>query len=97
MRAEPVRYPVLELVECPKCGSPRKQQRSADLYRCDDCSMNYHLDWGGASVQVRQLTDSRPAPSTRWNWLPLKVLLLVVLVMLVLVSLSFLVAPTGSK
>jgi hypothetical protein len=90
-------YPTIELVECPRCGSPRKQLLSADLCRCEDCGTNYHLEWEGASVQVRQSTPPRPAPSARWNWLPLKVLLLVILAMLVLVGLSFLVAPTGSK
>lgn len=81
----------------PPCGSPRKQQLSADLCRCGDCGMNYHLDWVGASVQVRPPTALRSSPSAHWNRLPLKVLLLVILAMAVLVGWSFLVAPMGSK
>lgn len=90
-------YPPIQLVECPRCGSPRKQQLSADLWRCHDCGMNYHLDWLGTGVQVRQPTAPLPSPTARWVWLPLKVLLLVVLALLVLAGLSFLVAPTGSN
>jgi hypothetical protein len=90
-------YPTIQLVECPRCGSPRKQPLSADLWQCGDCGINYHLDWVGASVQVRQPTAPLPSPTARWVWLPLKVLLLVVLALLVLAGLSFLVAPTGSK
>lgn len=90
-------YPTIQLVECPRCGSPRKQPLSANLWRCDDCGMNYHLDLVGASVQVRQPTAPLPSPSARWVWLPFKVLLLVVLVLLTLAGLSFLVAPTGSN
>lgn len=90
-------YPTIALVECPKCGSSRKQLLSPDLCRCDDCGMNYHLDWVEAGVQVRQPTGPLPSPTAYWTWLPLKVLLLVVLAMLVLVGLSFLAAPTGSK
>jgi hypothetical protein len=97
MRIEPITYPTLELVECPRCGSPRKQQLSADLCKCADCGMNYHLDWVGSGLQVRQSAGPFPSPSARWSWLPLKVLLLVVLAMLVLVGVSFLLAPTGSK
>ena len=92
-----VRYPTIQLVECPRCGSPRKQPLSADLYRCDDCGMNYHLDWVGSSVRVRQPMAPLPSPTSRWIWLPFKVLLLVVLAMLVLAGLSFLVASTGSR
>lgn len=90
-------YPTIQLVECPRCGSPLKQPLSADLWRCDDCGINYHLDWVGTSVQVRQSTAPLPSPSARWVWLPFKVLLLVVLVLLGLAGLSFLVAPTGSN
>ncbi|MDO7844728.1 hypothetical protein Q5H92_00045 [Hymenobacter sp. M29] len=97
MPIEPVRYPSIELVECPRCGSPRKQPPSADLCRCADCGTNYHLDWVEAGVQVRQPTAPRPSSSAHWNWLPLKALLLVVVAMAVLVGLSFLVAPAGSK
>ena len=97
MHIEPTSYPTLELVECPRCGSPRKQQLSADLCRCADCGTNYHLDWVGPGLQVRQSTAPRPSPSARWVWLPLKVLLLVVLAILVLTGVSFLVAPAGSK
>ena len=90
-------YPTTQLVECPRCSSSRKQQLSADLWRCDDCGMNYHLDWMGASVQVRQPSAPLPSPTARWVWLPLKVLLLVVLALLALVGSSFLVAPAGSN
>jgi len=93
----PVLYPTIQLVECPKCGSPLKQQLSPDLCRCESCGMNYHLDWVGASVQVRQPQAACPAPAASWSWLPLKVLLIVVLAMLALAGLSFLVAPAGSK
>ena len=86
-------HPTTQLVECPRCGSPRKQQLSADLWRCDDCGMNYHLEWVGAGVRVQQPTAPLPSPPARWVWLPLKVLLLVVLGLLALVGLSFLVAP----
>ena len=97
MRADSLLYPTLELVECPRCGSPRKQPLSADLYQCGVCGMSYHLDWVAARVQVRQPTAPRPSPSARWNWLPFKVLLLAVLGMLVLVGLSFWVAPAGTR
>jgi len=90
-------YPTIQLVECPHCGSSRKQPLTIGLWRCDDCSMNYHLDWAEASVQVRQPTGPLPSATARWVWLPLKVLLLVVLALLVLASLSFLMAPTGSN
>jgi hypothetical protein len=90
-------YPTIQLVECPRCGSPRKQPLSADLWQCGDCGTHYHLDWVGASVQVRQPTAPLPSPTARWVWLPLKVLLLVVLALLALAGLSFLVAPAGSK
>jgi len=93
----PVLYPTLELVECPRCGSSYKQQLSADLYRCADCGVNYHLDWVADGVQVRQPKAPFRSPTDRWNWLPFKVLVLVVLAMLVLVGLSFWVAPTGSN
>jgi len=89
-------YPTSQLVECPRCGSPRKQPLGADLWRCDDCGTHYHLDWVGASVRVRQPTGPLPSPTARWVWRPLKVLLLVVLARLVLVGWSFLVAPAGS-
>ena len=90
-------YPTIQLVECPRCGSLRKQPLSADLWQCDDCGMNYHLDGVGAGVRVRQSTAPLRSPTARWVWLPLKVLLLVVLALLVLAGLSFLVAPTGSN
>lgn len=90
-------YPTIQLVECPRCGSPRKQQLSADLCQCDDCGTNYHLDWEEAGGRGRQPTAPLPSPTARWVWLPLKVLLLVVLALLVLASLSFLVVPTGSN
>jgi DNA-directed RNA polymerase subunit RPC12/RpoP len=88
-------YPTLDLVECPKCGSPSKQPLGADLYRCADCGMNYHLDWVGASVRVRQPTAPRPSPTSYWNWLPLKILLAVALALLVLIGVSFWVAARG--
>jgi len=86
-------YPSLELVDCPRCGSPNKQLVHADRYRCADCGMNYHLDWVGGRVQVRQPAAPRPSPAARWDWLPLKVLLLVVGTLLVLAAFSFWVAP----
>jgi hypothetical protein len=82
-------YHALKLVECPKCGSPRKQLLSADLCRCADCGMHYHLDWVGAGVQVRQPTAPLPSPTAHWDWLPLKVLLVVVLAIVLLVGVSF--------
>lgn len=90
-------YPTIQLVECPRCGSPRKQQLSADLCQSDDCGTNYHLDWEEAGGRVRLPTSPLPSPTARWVWLPLKVLLLVVLALLMLASLSFLVVPTGSN
>ena len=90
-------YLTIQLVECPRCGSSRKQQLSADLCQCGDCGMHYYLDWVGAGGRVRQPTSPLPSPTARWVWLPLKVLLLVVLALLVLASLSFLVVPTGSN
>lgn len=85
-------YPTLQLVECPRCGSPRKHPFRADLYRCDDCGMGYHLDWGAAGVRVRQPTAPRPSPARYQDWLPLKVLGIVLLALLVLVGVSFWVA-----
>jgi hypothetical protein len=82
-------YPTVQLVECSKCGSPRKHPFRADLYRCADCGTTYHLDWVGSFVQVRQSTGPRPASTTHLDWLPLKVLLLVVVAILVLAGLSF--------
>ena len=70
--------PAIALVECPWCGSLRKHLSGADLYRCADCGMTYHLDWRGGQVWVRQPTATRPSPSAWWDWLPLQVLLLVV-------------------
>ena len=90
-------HPTIQLVECPRCGSSRKQQLSADLCRCHDCGTNYHLDLEEASVRVRPPTAPLPSPTARWVWLPLKVLLLVVLALLALAGLSFLVVPTGSN
>lgn len=84
----------LPVLECPRCGSPRKQQLSADLCRCTDCGTNYHFDRVGAGVQVRQATGPRPSPTAHLSWLPLKVLVVVVLAILALAGLSFLVAPT---
>jgi transposase-like protein len=37
-------YPTINLVECPRCGSCRKQALGPDRYRCSDCGMHYHLD-----------------------------------------------------
>lgn len=85
--------PTIALAECPRCGSLRKHLSGADLYRCADCGMTYHLDWRGSLVQVRQPTAPRPSPSARWDWLPLQALLLVVGALLVLVALSFWAAP----
>jgi DNA-directed RNA polymerase subunit RPC12/RpoP len=82
-------YPTLKLVECPKCGSPHKQPLGADLYRCADCGMHYHLDWVGTGVQVRQPTAPLPSPTAHCDWLPLKVLLVVVLAIVLLVGVSF--------
>jgi DNA-directed RNA polymerase subunit RPC12/RpoP len=90
-------YPTIQRVECPRCGSPRKQQLGADLYRCDDCGMNYSLDWVKGGVRVRWSTAPLPTPMSRWVWLPFKVLLLVVVAILILAGLSFLVAPTGRR
>lgn len=73
------------------------QAAAADLWQCDDCGTNFHLEWVGASVQVRQPTAALPSPSAQWSSLPFKVLVLVVLVMAVLVGVSFLLAPVGSK
>ena len=84
--------PTIQPVECPRCGSPHKQPAGVALYQCADCGMSYHLDWVGVSVQVRQPAAPRLSPTTRWNGLPLKVLLLVVLAMLALAGLSFGVA-----
>lgn len=84
----------LELLDCPRCGSPRKHPLRADLYRCADCGMTYHLEWVGDQVRVRQPPAPRPSPAARWDWLPLKVLLLVVGALLVLAAFSFWVAPT---
>ena len=92
-----VMYPTIQLVECPRCGSPRKQQLSADRCRCDDCGMNYHLDWVEGGVRVRRSTVPPPTPVSRWVWLPFKVLLLVVVAVLILAGLSFLVAPAGER
>ncbi len=83
------------LVDCPRCGSPRKQPLSADLYRCTDCGLHYHLDWLDGHVRVRPPAPPRPSPSARWDWLPLKVLLLVATALLLLIGWSFLVAPVG--
>ena len=82
-------YPTLELVECPKCGSPHKQPLGAELYKCADCGMHYHLDWVGAGVQVRQPMAPLPSPTAQQNWLPLKVLLVVVVAIALLVGVSF--------
>ncbi len=86
-------YSTLELLECPRCGSPNQHPFRADLYRCADCGMTYHLEWVGNQVRVRQPTAPHPSPSARWDWLPLKVLLLVVGALLVLAAFSFWVAP----
>jgi DNA-directed RNA polymerase subunit RPC12/RpoP len=82
-------YPTINLVECPRCGSCRKQALGPDRYRCSDCGMHYHLDWADGYVQVRQPTAPRPSPAARLNWLPFKVLLVVAVAMLVLIGVSF--------
>ena len=86
-------YSTIELAECPRCGSPHKEPLGADRYRCANCGLHYHLDWVGASVQVRQPAAARPSPTIHQDWLTLRVLLLVGLAMLALVGLSFWAAP----
>lgn len=86
-------YSTLEVLECLRCGSSNQHPVRADLYRCADCGMTYHLEWVGNQVLVRQPTAPHPSPPARWDWLPLKVLLLVLGALLVLAASSFWVAP----
>jgi hypothetical protein len=82
-------YLTVELVACPRCGSTYKHPFRADLYRCDDCGLHYHLDWVGPYVQVRQPTAALRSPTSYLDWLPLKVLLLVIVAISLLAGLSF--------
>jgi DNA-directed RNA polymerase subunit RPC12/RpoP len=85
-------HPTIDQVECPRCGSRRKQALDPDRYRCPDCGTQYHLDWAAGCVQVRQPTAPRPSPAARLSWLPFKVLLVVAAALLVLIGVSFWVA-----